>query len=107
MSFHIIDVKITFLYQILKIREFCLSSSSKTVQKMQSVLSKSFWKIRDCHLIINAKIFLTYEIWKSIQLNISSAPQIVQKFPGELKFHEELTFLVPLDIGSLLALSVN
>ena len=33
-----------------------------------------------------------YEIWKNIQLNISSAYQILQKFPGELKFQAELIF---------------
>ena len=33
-----------------------------------------------------------YEISKNIQLNISSAYQIVQKFPGELKFQGEWIF---------------
>ena len=46
-------------------------------------------------------------IWKNIQLNISSASQIVQKLLGELKFQEELIFQEPRDIGSPLAFSLN
>ena len=37
-------------------------------------------EIRDCELIINIQIFFMYGIWDIIQLNISSASQIVQKF---------------------------
>ena len=48
-----------------------------------------------------------YWIWKNIQLNISSASQIVQKLLGELKFQEELIFQEPRDIGSPLAFSLN
>ena len=33
-----------------------------------------------------------YEIWKNIQLNTSSASQIVQKFPGEQNSQGELIF---------------
>ena len=33
-----------------------------------------------------------YGIWENIELNISSASQIAQKFPGELKFQGELIF---------------
>ena len=33
-----------------------------------------------------------YGIWKYIELNISSASQIEQKFPRELKFQRELIF---------------
>ena len=48
-----------------------------------------------------------YGIWKNIQLNISSVSQVVQKFPGELKFQGELIFEEPRDIGSPLSFSVN
>ena len=56
------------------------------------VLRKFFWKLKDCHWIINVKIFFVYVTRKNIQLNISSASQIVQKFPGEWKFEGELIF---------------
>ena len=42
--------------------------------------------------MINVKMFFMYGIWKNIQLNISSASQIAQRFPGELKFQGELIF---------------
>ena len=40
-----------------------------------------------------------YGIYKNIQLNIRTASQVVEKFPGESKG--------PWDIGSPLAFSVN
>ena len=70
-------------------------------------LFKFFWKITDCHWLINVKIIFMYGIWKIIQLIISSASQIVQKFPGELKFQGELIFQEHPHIGSPLAFSGN
>ena len=114
-----------FFHGILKIKQFCLSSSSKTFWKMHGknnilegtnilrsytyifVLCNFFSKITDCHWLINVRILFMYGIWKIIQLNISRASQIVQKLLGELKSQGELIFWEPLDIGSPLGFSVN
>ena len=90
-----VNAKIPFLYRILKIRQFYLSSSSQAFEKKQRgtniregnnilscytyilVLWKFLWKIRDLHWIINVEIFFMYEILKMNQLNTSSASQIL------------------------------
>ena len=56
------------------------------------VFWKFFRRITDYHWLMNVKIFFISGIWKNIQLSISSASEIVQKFSRELKFERELIF---------------
>ena len=100
----------TTLYEIFKMKQLCLSSVSKSFQKMQEttdisdetnilrsptyifVLCKIFYKIREYHWIINVKILFICGIWKTIQFNIDGTSQIVEKLLGELKSQKELIF---------------
>ena len=54
--------------------------------------ASTFLENTECDWIINVKTFFMYAIWKIIQLNVSRASQIAQKFAGWLKFQGELIF---------------
>ena len=49
-------------------------------------------EITDSHWITNRKTVFMYGMWNNIQLNMRSASETVQKFPGKLKSQDELVF---------------
>ena len=99
-----------FFFEILKIKQFYLSSCYQTFQKKQRgtnlwegtntlsfytyvvVLCLVLWKNINCHWMRNIKITFMYVILKINQVNISNTPQVLQKLLEKLISEGELIF---------------